>query len=155
MNKQLVLAAATLAWAAPVQAQTVVASNPVTVAQALQAAGYRAQLGTDGEGNPKIESAANGSNFIVYFFDCSNGRACRAVQFHASYEMSPPSLEVLNAWNRDHRYGRAFVANNNFPTMEMDIDLDANGMSRALFLDNLELFVSLIPQFEATIGWQR
>jgi len=156
MKKQLVLAAAlTFAWATPGQAQTVVASNPNTVAQALQAAGYRAQVGRDEQGNPKIESAANGSNFIVYFFDCENGRACRAVQFHASYEMSPPSLETLNAWNRDHRYGRAFISNNNFPSMEMDVDLEPAGMTRALFLDNLELFVALLPQFEETIGWGR
>ena len=157
MKKQFILAAATaLAWASPGQAQSVLAGNPDTVVQALQAAGYRAQLGRDEQGNPQIESAANGSNFVVYFFDCENGRACRAVQFHASYEMSPPSLEQLNAWNRDHRYGRAFVANNNFPSLEMDVDLEAaGGMSRPLFIDNLQLFVSLLPQFEELIGWQR
>lgn len=157
MKKQLIFAAAAaMAWASPGNAQSVLAASPDTIVQALQAAGYRAQLGRDESGNPQIQSAAGGSNFVVYFFDCENGRGCRAVQLHASYEMSAPSLEQLNAWNRDHRYGRAFVANNNFPTVEMDIDLDsAGGMSRQLFLDNLELFVALVPQFEELIGWRR
>ncbi|MGE0180202.1 MAG: YbjN domain-containing protein [Sphingomonas sp.] len=153
--KFVLAAAAALAWATPVTAQIITATNPNSIVQALQAGGYRAQLGRDSNGDPKIDTAAGGTNFIVYFFDCTNGRDCRAVQLHSSYEMDTvPALSRLNEWNRDHRYGRAFISGNNFPTMEMDINLDAGGgMSRALFLDNVELFTTLLPQFERMIGW--
>lgn len=146
----------TFVFAAPVQAQTVVATNPGTIIQALQSAGYRAVLGRDEQGNPKIDTTAGGTNFVVYFFDCTNGRDCRAIQFHSSYETTAPALETVNRWNRDYRYARAFVTADNNPALELDINLDAGGgMSRRLFLDNLDLYVSLLPQFERLIGWER
>ena len=77
-------------------AQTVQATNPMTVVQALQSGGYRAVLGRDEQGDPKIDSGAGGTNFIIYFFDCTNGRDCRAVQFHSSYETQAPALETMN-----------------------------------------------------------
>jgi hypothetical protein len=156
MKFRLALAAlATFAVAAPAQAQVVLGTNPQTVVQALQSAGYRAVLGRDEQGDPKIDTAAGGTNFVVYFFDCTSGRDCRAVQFHSSYETQPPSLETMNRWNRDYRYTRAFVTSANNPALEMDINLDAaGGISRRLFLDSLELYVGLLPQFERLIGWE-
>ena len=155
MKIRLALAAlAMLVAAAPVQAQTVLATNPMTIVQALQSAGYRAQLGRDERGDPKIDTAAGGTNFIIYFFDCTNGRDCRAVQFHSSYETQAPALETMNRWNRDYRYARAFVTGESHPALEMDVNLDAaGGMSRRLFLDSLDLYVSLLPQFERLIEW--
>ena len=157
MNLRLALAAfAMLVFAGPVQAQSVMATNPISVVQALQSAGYPAALGRDEQGAPKIDTSAGGTSFIVYFFDCTNGRDCRAVQFHSSYESEAPALETINRWNRDYRYTRAFVTADGNPALEFDINLDAaGGMSRRLFLDSLDLYVSLLPQFERLIGWQR
>ena len=62
---------------------------------------------------------------------------------------------MFDVWNRDVRYGRAFVSLSGDPTMEMDVNLDApGGISRALFRDSLDLFVVLIGMFEERIGWK-
>lgn len=157
MRISLALAAfATLVFAAPARAQSVIATNPISVVQALQSAGYPAVLGRDEQGAPKIDTSVGGTSFIVYFFDCTNGSDCRAVQFHSSYEGEAPALETMNRWNRDYRYTRAFVTAEGNPALELDINLDSpGGMSRRLFLDSLDLYVSLLPQFERLIGWQR
>ena len=157
MTIRLALATfAALAFAVPAQAQTVLATNPMSVVQALQSAGYPATLGRDENGDPKIDTSAGGTSFIVFFFDCTNGRDCRAVQFHSSYEGQAPPLETMNRWNRDYRYTRAFVTAEGNPALELDINLDAaGGMSRRLFVDSLNLYVGLLPQFERLIGWER
>jgi len=157
MTIRFALAAlAALAIAAPAGAQSVQATDPGTVVQALQSAGYSAELGRDERGDPKVDTVVGGTRMVVYFFDCQNGRDCRAVQFHSSYEAPAPPLETMNRWNRDTRYARAFVTADGNPALEMDINLDAaGGMSRRLFLDSLALFAGLLPQFERLIGWEQ
>ena len=156
MKIRLALAALAMAVVAtPAQAQTVLATDPITVVEALRSAGYPAQLG-DERGNPKIDTAAGDTSFIVYFLDCTSGRDCRTIQFHSSYDTAAPPLETINRWNRDTRNARAYVLPDGNPALEMDVNLDApGGMSRRLFLSSLDRFVSLLPQFERLIGWGR
>ncbi|MEI9850087.1 MAG: YbjN domain-containing protein [Sphingomonas sp.] len=45
------------------------------------------------------------------------------------------STDRINEWNRDHRYGRAYIDKEGDPVVEMDVDLDKGGISRALFDD--------------------
>src|SRR5882757_3344398 len=52
------------------------------VAAWLQKAGYKAELTKDDSGDPVINSAANGSTFKIYFYDCDTAKArCKALQF--------------------------------------------------------------------------
>jgi len=142
--------------ASPAFAQQVTAKDPQSVARALQAAGYQAELQKDSEGDPMILSASSGSKFGVFFYNCTNNANCATVQFHAGFDTDPskaPSLERINAWNRSQRFGRAYLDNEGDPAIEMDIDLDDGGMSQALFIDNLEFWVSVLAQFEKDIGW--
>ena len=156
MKIRLALAAlAMAAVAAPAEAQTVRAADPMTVVEALRSAGYPAQIGDEG-GNPKIDTIAGSTSFIVYFLDCTNGRDCRSMQFHSSYDTPAPPLETINRWNRDTRYARAYVLPDGNPALEMDLGLDNDsGMSRRLFLAHLGRYVFLLPQFERLIGWGR
>lgn len=153
------LAHATLvavAFAVPAQAQTVLATNPASLVQALHSAGYSAVLGRDEQGDPKIDMSANGTNIIVYFLDCTGGRDCGAVRFHSSYDIAAPPLETMNRWNRDTRFARGYVLPDNDPVLEMDVNLDApGGMSRRLFLDSVDRYLRLLTQFERLIGWGR
>ena len=156
IRKALLLAAAATVMAVPANAQSVTATNPDTVIQALQSAGYTARRTTDEYGDPQIESAYSGSNFSVFFFGCEEGRNCNSIQFHASYEMQQvPGAQVFADWNRTKRYARAFLSANNHPTIEMDINLDGGSISRALLVDSLELWGTLMSDFEEAIGWQR
>ena len=153
--RRFLLAGALAAMAFPAQSQNVTASDPGSIVRAMHGAGYQARLTTAEDGNPQIDSGASGSNFSIFFFDCTDGRDCRAIQFHSSYEHPAPALEQLNLWNRETRYARGFISESGTPTIEMDVNLDAaGGISNALFLDNLDLFVLVMGIFEDRIGWE-
>ena len=157
MKKQLgyaLLAGAAAALAAPAQAQMVTASKPETVIKALQAEGYAAKLEKDGEGDPMIVSSADGVPFRVHFYGCTGGKDCATVQFSAGYDREGETpLTLINDWNRDKRFGRAFLDKEGDPYLQMDVDLDGGGVSNALFVDNFEFWVTIKQGFEKHIGW--
>jgi hypothetical protein len=149
-------AAAAMLLAAPAQAQMVRAQDPQSVVAAMQSAGYTAALGTDRLGDPKIDSSTSGTKFTVFFYNCTKNRDCATVQFHSGYKVKTPvTLERINEWNRTQRFGRAYLDKEGDPIIEMDVDLDDGGLSRALFIDNLEFWDSVKGRFETHIGWRQ
>ena len=155
-SKWLVLAALASAWALPAQAQMVRGQDPGSVVRALQQAGYAARLGVDKVGDPMITSGVSGTNFQIFFYNCTDHKACATVQFHSGYKVSSPvSLERINEWNRSQRFGRAFLDKENDPILEMDVDLDDGGVSALLFIDNVEFWASVLGNFERHIGYRK
>ena len=135
-------------------AQTATASEPQSIVAALQAAGYAAQLDQPADGDPKIRSKSSGSSFTIFFYNCEKHRNCTTIQFYAGYDTkTAPTLEVINSWNREKRFARAYLDKSSDPVIEMDLDLDSGGMTRALFTDNLDTWTSLMAAFEKHIGW--
>lgn len=147
------LAATFAMLAVPAQAQTVSAANPESIVAALQDKGYQAKLGKDDGGDPMIESATDGTKFFIFFFGCTNNRACATLQFYAGFKNNGKSnITTMNDWNKAKRFGRAYIDKDNDPVIDMDLDLDDGGMSRALFDDNVEFWAALIPTFKAHIS---
>lgn len=154
--KMLAVATLACAWTMPAHAQLVQAQDPDSVVEALQEAGYAAKLATDKVGDPMITSGVSGTTFQIFFYNCTDHTACATVQFHSGYDLqNPVSLERLNEWNRAKRFGRAFLDKENDPALEMDVDLDDGGMSRPLFIDNLEFWASILSEFEQHIGYRK
>ena len=155
MLKRLVPVAALLAFAWPANAQMVRAQDPQSLVRALQDAGYAAKLGTDRVGDPMITSGVAGTNFQIFFYNCTEHRNCATVQFHSGYDLRVPvDLPKLNEWNRTKRFARAFLDKENDPILEMDVDLDDGGLSPALFIDNIEFWASILGDFERYIGYR-
>lgn len=151
----LAMAALAAAWSLPAQAQMVRAQDPGTVVRALQGAGYAARLGVDKVGDPMITSGVSGTTFQIFFYNCTDHKACATVQFHSGYKVSKPvTLEQINEWNRSQRFGRAYLDKENDPILEMDVDLDDGGLSTALFIDNIEFWASVLGRFEKHIGYR-
>lgn len=104
----LALAAPSAAGAADKEtcgAGMICASDPKTIADALMAAGYKAKIGKDSQGDPQIESAASGYNFTVYFYDCEEAKNCAAIQFQVSFsDDGKNTVELANNWNRSKRF---------------------------------------------------
>lgn len=144
----LALAAATAAHA---QAGQVTASNPQSLVAALQSGGYRAELTKDSQGDPMIKSGASGSTVTILFYGCTKNVRCTNVQFYAGFNDSKPSLDIINAWNRDHRYGRAYMDKVGDPVVEWDVDLDPDGVSRAVFVDNFKAFEGALASFKQVL----
>ena len=152
----LAVAALASAWAMPAQAQMVNAQEPNSVVSALLDAGYSAKLGTDAVGDPMITSSVGGTSFQIFFYNCVQHKACATVQFHSGYDLeSPVGLELINNWNRTQRFARAFLDKENDPVLEMDVDLDDGGMSRLLFIDNIEFWDTILVEFEKRIGYRK
>jgi hypothetical protein len=154
-TKLLAFAACVAAWGVPAQAQMVRAQDPGSLVQALQGAGYSARVGTDKVGDPMITSGASGTNFQIFFYNCTNHLQCATVQFHSGYDLSTPvSLERINEWNSSQRFGRAYLDKENDPILEMDVDLDDGGLAPLLFIDNIEFWTSVLGRFEKHIGYR-
>ena len=153
MNRIAILGALSLLAAAPTAlAQTVTAANPASVVAALQGAGYRAELTREEEGDPLIKSSSSGTDFLVVFYACTRNVDCRTVQFFAGFaDPKNAALARLNQWNAQHRFGRAYLTDKGAARIEMDVNLDAGGMSRALFTDNLEVWTQVMAAFESFV----
>ena len=146
--------AAGLGIATPASADDVQAQDPSGISAAMQQAGYRAQLGSDDTGDPLIFSATGGSDFRVYFYNCTDNADCRTIQFYAGYSAPhTATLETINEWNENNRFGRAYLGEDGIARIEMDIDLDDGGISQALFEDNLEYWAIVMSRFEDYIGY--
>lgn len=154
IGRVLAAAAFVAAVASPCTAlaQNVSAQAPETVAEALRQAGYRAQMDTDDVGDPMIRSTSSGTEFLILFYGCTDNADCRTVQFYVGYRDPPnASLEAMNIWNTQNRFGRGYVTDEGSARVEMDLDLDDGGMSSELFTDNLELWVGTMARFEEFI----
>ncbi|MGY6366112.1 hypothetical protein ACXITL_24460, partial [Escherichia coli] len=54
--------------------------QPPVVVQALQDAGYKAELKTNNAGEPYVLSGANGSSFTIEFYGCTGVKDCNSYQ---------------------------------------------------------------------------
>lgn len=50
-----------------------------------------------------------------------------AIQFHCGWVDTDVTLEKVNAWNRTHRFSRAYLDENGDPHLELDLDLAGGG----------------------------
>jgi len=137
-----------LACSSPALAQYIVA-DPQIVAIVMQDAGYRAEIEYLSNGDPYIQSTSGGYPFRVFFFGCDAGPpGCDTVQFFAGFRTeNSPSLDDMNAYARDNRWGRIYIDVEDDPVIEMDIDLEDGGMSPELFKDNLEYWEFVMARF--------
>jgi hypothetical protein len=140
---------------ASAHAQMVRAQDPQSLVKVLQEAGFQAALDKDSRGDPRITSGLSGTRFYILFYNCTDNRDCATVQFRTGYKLDKPiGLDRINAWNSSQRFARAYLDDENDPVIDMDLDLDDGGVSKALFIDNLEFWSSALPAFEKHIGFR-
>lgn len=141
------LVTASMLVAAPVAAQNITA-DVEQIAQLLQSEGYQAKL--EGEGIDRhIKTGMAGYNFLILPFDCeADGSDCKSVQFYTAFApTNKPTLEEMNTYASENRFGRIYLDQDRDPAIEMDIDLEAGGMSPELFMDNLAYWEAIMVGF--------
>jgi hypothetical protein len=151
MNKLLVAIGAMATFAVPsiAQAQMVRPQAPATLVSALQDGGYKAELTKDDSGDPMIKSSSGGTSFSIFFYGCTDNKECSTVQFYAGFsDPNNASLRAMNDWNRDNRFGRAYLGDDGSARIEMDVDMDDGGISKLLFADNVEFWEVVMSKFE-------
>ncbi len=76
-----------------------------------------------GDAGPGWQLTLGDAAAVLFLDDCDGG-ACSSVQLWAGFSASgelPPGL--LNSWNRDHRFTRAYVDDDGLIHLETDLDL--------------------------------
>lgn len=136
--------------AAPAMAKNVVADVD-QISEVLKAAGYRAEIKEDGSGGGGryVRSAAAGYNFLILPGGCDDSnKNCKSVQFYVAFNPEKsPTLDAMNTYNKEHRWGRAYLDKDGDPAIEFDLDLEAGGMSAELFLDNVAYWEMAIGRY--------
>src|SRR5690606_13260757 len=126
MKRFLVLAvvcAATMSAAHAAEGDRIDSIDVEQLAGLLADAGYRATAGRDGEGDPMLSSSAAGANFNIYMYGCESER-CKSLQFIAGFDLADGiTLQRINEWNRDKRYGSAYLDDEDDLWLQMDLDL--------------------------------
>jgi hypothetical protein len=142
--------ASTAAFAAPIADRGVTAAH---VAAALTAKGYGAEVSTDKSGDPIIRSSADGSGFSVLFYGCDEETRCASIQFTAGFNLRDgTTLEAINDWNRNKRFGKAYLDEENDPFLEYDIDLERGATTEAIE-NAFDVWLSVMPAFKRHIRW--
>lgn len=154
MLKQLILGGAFVAASAlSAQAQTVVDGAQVDEILNL-ARGYgSASLETQSNGDPKITGKVEGVTYQVFFMNCTNNTNCEDLNFYAGFLDNKQTLDVINAWNRDKRFGKAYLDSDLDAVIEFDVNLE-HGVTR----DNLDaafpLWTLILDQYTTYIGYK-
>ena len=148
------LAVVAVLFAGSGAADTLNASNPWTVLVNMQGFGLVATLESDSSGDPKIESRVSDTKFSVYFYGCQDKKDCTSIQFSAGYDLGEGiSAERVNEWNLKKRYAKAHIDDEGDPYLEMDLNLDYEGVGVENFEDSLDVWRLLVEDFEDFIDW--
>ena len=146
--------AAVALLAATTNAQAIDATDATAVLKAMQEFGFAATLETDSQGDPLIVSKISKSQFRVFFFGCNNNTNCTSIHFRAGYDLEKPiSALVVNEWNRQKRFGKAYIDDEGDPFLEMDVNMAFDGLGDENFQDTLDWWRVVVEGFEEFIDW--
>jgi hypothetical protein len=116
------------------------------------AKGYgSASLGTQQNGDPKISGRVEGIPYQVYFYNCTDNANCEDINFYAGFLDNKPDLETINAWNRDKRFGKAYLDSDLDAVIEWDVNLEY-GLTRENMDAAFALWWLLLDQYTTYIG---
>ncbi len=148
------LGVATVFSAGSAMAGEITADDPAAVMKAMQDYGFVATMETDSDGDPKIVARVSRTKFRVYFFGCEANKDCASLHFRAGYDLDGTlSALKVNEWNREKRFTKAYIDDEGDPFMEMDINLDYDGVGAKNFEDTLDWWRLLVEDFEEFIEW--
>lgn len=126
------------------------------VVTALHNAGARRfSTSIDSLGDPQIEAETDGLSFDVLFYDCED-EACQKVPFRVEFQDDETTAEeargMMGKWNREWVFGKAYIDDDGNMTLEHAI-YARDGVTRANLQRNADLWVELVEDFSAAIGW--
>lgn len=109
----LVITTVMLAWTTTASAASY--ANGISRGQMtayLKSKGFPTQDAFEkGNGHRILKTTIDGVHYDVYFLDCATDDAgvCGSVQFAQSWTINSPDIELVNKWNRERRFMRAYL----------------------------------------------
>lgn len=151
LSAALVFGLSAFASVAPVAAQTIDGSAVNDILALARSYGW-ASLETQGNGQPRIAGKASGVPYQVFFLNCDSG-TCEDLNFYAGFAGIKPTMDSLNAWNRDKRFGRAYLDGDLDAVIEYDINLEYG-----VALENLNaafgVWSLVLGEFAGYVGYE-
>jgi hypothetical protein len=104
-------------------------------------------------GDPKITGKIEGVSYQVFFMNCTDNANCEDLNFYAGFLDNKQTLEVINAWNRDKRFGKAYLDSDLDAVIEFDVNLE-NGVTRENLDAAFSLWSLILDQYTTYIGYK-
>jgi len=125
-----------------------------TLGDIVREAGFEFDTSTSDDGSPLLvlKPAESGASDIrVEFNGCDIEDACDNAMLRAAFETpTPVPLQALNAWNRENRWTRAYLDEDDTPMLEMDINA-YGGIGREGAEAFVHTFLDTVPEFAAML----
>ncbi|WP_336971739.1 YbjN domain-containing protein [Sphingobium aromaticiconvertens] len=131
----------------PCGAKMVCASSPQSVVEAIKEAGYKAVLSkSKTTGNPMIESAANGYDYSLFFYECEEAKQCGSLQFMISFaDDGTNTPELANLWNKEKRFSQMAVTDDKSLAFSYDIST-IGGLNQKNFADVVDWWALMLGE---------
>lgn len=137
----------------PAAAPAQVVGDPRVIGLLMTEYGLPVAEDVNPDGTPELHSRVDGIRFRVLFYGCDPA-GCATVQFSTGFDLDRPmALPRINDWNRDRRFGKAFLDADGDPFVEMDVNLYGDGIGRRNFDDTLDLWRQVLSDFRDHIQW--
>lgn len=91
----------------------------------------------------------NLGSFKVLLLPYGEGPDYPSIQLHAGFSAAADP-DAVNAWNRDNRFGRAFLDTEGDPILQYDLDLEGGATERT-FQEFVRTFRALLEDFSETV----
>lgn len=131
-------------------AQAIVdAGDPNEVLLAAQAYG-KAELMNEAGRDPRISGELDGVSYQVFFMNCTDNAACEDINFYAGFAGARLTLERINDWNRNNRFGNAYLDVDGDAAIEYDVNLQYGVTSDTLDAD-FGLWSAILGEFAAYV----
>ena len=153
LNAMLAGAALTLAMSVTAYAQDLTASNVDDILNAARGYGS-ATLTTQSNGDPQITGKTDGITYQIYFRNCTDNKDCEDLNFYLGFLDLKPGLEVINDWNMNKRFSRAYLDQDQDACVEMDLDM-VKGVSAEYLDSQVGLWTLVVKQFADHVGFKK
>jgi hypothetical protein len=150
----LALAAYSLPAPTAYAGELIDATDPAGVLEVVRGHGD-ASLSKDGMGDPLIEGVIEEKDYRLLFYNCTEGRDCKSLKFSATWEAEDLTDAMMSDWNREQRFGKAYLDKEGQATVEMNVNLHG-GVTRANFDDTIDwwrLVLSEFPIYHDALNW--
>ncbi len=129
---------------------TVKAVHPQSILSAAGRLG-EAELVRDGFDDPMIRGRIGSKKYFVYFYGCTEGRDCTNLTFSARWKSDQFTDESMGDWNREKRFGKAYLDADGNPTVELSVNL-FGGVSRENLEDTADWWRLVVTEFAEFFG---
>lgn len=139
----------------PAAAQLLSAIDPAAVTSVLDLLGHEYRVGYDNYGAPLIgilpDAPGGTEEMYILFNGCAADNRCDDITLVSwDPERRPIHLELIDLWNRDNRFLRAFIDPDYGPVLQMDIN-SGGGLGPDSLTRQIHSYFAARERFAATL----